>query len=70
MNIELILEGEFSGELASAKAKEARKNAIVRRVGTSGSTAVVQSMLDSCLHTPGVWEWGDNRTTVVDIRQK
>lgn len=70
MNTQLILQGEFSGEFASADAIAARDAAVVTHLGTVRSTAEVNRLLDTAQHYGAVWSWHDGSHTVVDIRPK
>ena len=69
MNIDLILEGEFA-MYPSDDARATRSKYIVQRLATVRSTAAVNQEIAKCKHTAATWRWGDNSTTVVDIRPR
>jgi len=68
--VDLVLEGEFSQEFASKKAKAARAAHIVTRIGTANSTSTIHRMMESAPDTPGLWDWKDGRYTIVSIRER
>lgn len=69
MNVDLILEGEFAFEPSQA-AKAERAKYIVHRMATVTSTAAMNQEIAKCPNKAGVWQWNDNRITVVDIRPR